>query len=223
MPNPIRRIIAASMILAPLLSLASAVVSPQLESGAAAKIAQIAQHPDRWYLYALLITVGAWFFVPSTLGLMSMLAGRAPRASIIGGSLTLVGLLVAIGDGTSELVYWQMGAPGANRAQMAALADRADSATGSSLFFTIGGLALLAGLVVLAVALARTRVAPLWAAAAIPTGAIVNIAGFSTSSNAVVIASNLILLAGFGWIARLLLAEPAAQSRHVLQPHITTT
>jgi hypothetical protein len=223
MSTPIKNIVAASMILGPLLSLVSAIVSPQLESGAAAQLAQIAHHPDRWYLYALFITVGAWLFVPSTLGLMNMLAVRAPRASIVGGSLTLVGVLVAIGDGTTELMYWQMGAHGAHRAQMAALSNRYDNATGSSLFFTVGGLALLAGLVVLAIALVRTRMAPLWAAAAIPIGAFVNIAGFNTSSNVAVTGSNLILLVGFGWIARLLLAEPSANRQHVLEPHATTT
>lgn len=223
MPNPWRKTFGVSMLLAPLLSLASAVVSPPLESTMPAKIAEIAQHQDRWYLYAIFITVGAWFFVPSVIGLISTLADGAPRASFLGGSLAMLGVLVAIGDGTAELVYWQMGASGADRAQMAALANRYESATGSSLVFTIGGLALLVGLVVLAVALARTRVAPLWAAAAIPIGAIVNIAGFSTSNNLAVIASNLIFLVGFGWIARLLLTAPTEQPRLLLQHPITTT
>lgn len=223
MPSPIRKIVAAAMILGPLLSLVSAVVSPPLESSTPATLAQIAQHPDRWYLYAIFITVGAWFFVPSVLGLMNMLAARAPRASLIGGSLTLIGVLIAIGDGTTELLYWQMGARSADRGQMVALADRYDSATGSSVFFTVGGLALLVGLVVLAVALARTRIAPVWAAAAIAVAAIVNIAGFSTASNAAVVVSNLVFLAGFGWIARQLLVAPIAQPRHVLKPNVTTT
>jgi hypothetical protein len=212
MPSSWRKTLGVSMILGPMLSLVSAVASPPLESDTAAQIAQIAQHYDRWYVYALFITVGAWFFVPSIIGLMAMLAARAPRASLFGGALALVGLLVAIGDGTSELVFWQMGARGADRAQMVALSDRYDNAAGSSLFFTVGGIALLIGLGVLAVALVRTRVAPTWAAAAIPVGAIVNIAGFSMSSNAVIIASNLVFLAGFGWIARLLLAHPAGQA-----------
>lgn len=223
MSDPWRKAFGASMLLAPLLSLVSAVVSPPLESNMSAKLAEISRHQDRWYLYAIFITVGAWFFVPSVIGLISMLARHAPRAAFVGGLLAMLGVLVAIGDGTAELVYWQMGAAGADRAQMAALADRYENATGSSLFFTIGGLALLIGLVVLAVTLARTRVAPLWAAAAIPIGAVVNIAGFSTSSNAAVIASNLIFLAGFGWIARLLLADPTERPRHLLQHHVTTT
>jgi hypothetical protein len=218
-----RKTFGISMLLAPVLSLLSAVVSPPLESNTSAKIAEIAQHQDRWYLYAIFTTIGAWLFVPSVIGLISMLARRAPRASFVGGSLAMLGVLVAIGDGTTELVYWQMGAAGADRAQMAALADRYESATGSSLLFTIGGLALLVGLVVLAVTLARTHMAPPWAAAAIPIGTIVNIAGFSTSSNAAVIASNLIFLAGFSWIARLLLADTTEQPRHLLQHHATTT
>ena len=131
--------------------------------------------------------------------------------------------MIAIGDATVELMYWQMGAPGADRGQMTALADRYESAAGSSLLFTIGGLALIVGLVLLAIALRRSRTAPSWAAVGIVVGALVNIAGFSENSNAVLVASNVLLLAALGRIGWLLVAEPATDRHHVLHPHATAT
>jgi hypothetical protein len=222
MPSQIRGTLGVAMILAPLLGLVSALVAPALKGDAAAKLAEISQHQDRWYLYAVFITVSGWLLVPAVLGLISTVSKRAPRLALVGGGLALLGVVVAIGDGTVELMYWQMGAAGADRAQMAALADRYESATGSSLIFTIGGLALIGGLVLLAIALRRTRTAPAWAAFGIPLGAVVNIAGFSANSNALVIASNVVLLAALGRIGLLAVADPAAD-RRVLLPHATTT
>jgi hypothetical protein len=223
MPNPIRKALAATMMLSPLLGLASAVASPSLRSSASAKLAEIAQHSDRWYLYALFVTASMWLLVAAVVGLTSMVAERAPRLALLGGGLALFGALVATGDATTELMYWQMGAPGANRVQMTALADRYENAVGSSLVFAVGGLAVIAGLAILGVALWRLRLAPSWAAAGVPVGTVVNVIGFSANSNAVVIASNLVLLATLGWIGRLQFATPTAHPPQILQPHATTT
>jgi hypothetical protein len=223
MPDPFRKTLAATMILAPLLGIVSAIASPPLRSGTEAQLAEITRHPDRWYVYALFITASCWLLVPAVIGLTAMLAGRAPRLSLLAGALSLLGVLVAVGDATTELMYWQMGAPGADRAQMVALSDRYDNAIGSSLVFTVGGLAVIVGLAILAVALWRERLAPAWASACLPVAAIVNIAGFSLSSNAIVTVSNVVFLVGFGWIGIRLLTAPASSAGRALQPHATTT
>jgi hypothetical protein len=223
MPNLTRKTCGAAMILAPLLGLASAIAAPPLKSSAGAKLAEIVRHQDRWYLYALLITISSWLLVPAVLGLIGIASERAPRLSLIGGGLALLGVLVAVGDATVELMYWQMGAAGADRAQMAALADRYENAAGSSLLFAIGGLALIVGLVLLAIALWRTSAAPAWAAAGIPVGVILNIVALSSSNTALVIASNVVLLATLGWIGRIVVAERAPDRRPLSQPHVTTT
>lgn len=218
MPNQIRKAVGAAMILSPLLGLVSAVALPALRASANGKVAEIARHSDRWYLYALLGIASMALFVPSVVGLTSMVAGRLPRLSLVGGGLALLGALVATGDATTELMYWQMGARGADRAQMAALAERYENAAGTTLVFAVGGFALIIGLLILGVALWRLRLAPAWAAVGVPVGVIVNIVGFSSNSNALVIASNVVLLAALGWIGAQWLSEPEGRSRHVLQP-----
>ena len=124
-------------------------------------------------------------------------AERSPRLAHIGGTLSLFGALVAVGDSMSQLMIWQMGADGANRAQMAALLHRFDNVAGASLVFALGGLAIVIGMVLLSIALYRSRTAPAWAAAALVAGMVLNIVGFSSASTGVLIFSAVVLLAGF--------------------------
>jgi hypothetical protein len=77
------------------------------------------------------------------------------------------------------------------------------------LIFTVGGFAVLVGIVVLAIGLIGARIASVWAAACLPVGTIVDIVGFGASSRSLVAASSVILLAGF---ARL--ASAQLQTRH---------
>jgi hypothetical protein len=101
-----------------------------------------------------------------------------------------------------------MGAVGADHAQMAALLTRLDDAGGLAAIFTIGGLALIAGTVILAIGLIRARVAPAWAAVCLPIAMLVNVVGFAGASRPLVAASCVILLAGF---ARLAIDRPAGR------------
>ncbi len=206
-----RRATALALILAPIAWLLSAAVAPHLETDEGAQLAVIAQHPDRWYWFALLTLVGSMLLVPALMGVIGLLRERAPVAGYVGGSLAVLGTLVAIGDSLEQLVIWQMGA--GDRGQMAALLTRLDDAAGLTLIFTTGALALLVGTVTLAVGLVRARVAPPWAAACLPLAMVVNIAGFAAASRSIVAASCVILLAGFACLAsRLAAASDGAPS-----------
>jgi hypothetical protein len=198
------------MLLAPAVWVLSAIVAPKLSSDELPQIEAIARQPDRWYWFALLTLLGSMLLVPALLGVMNLMRERAPLAGCVGGSLALFGALVAIGDSTVQLVTWQMGAAGADVAQMAALMNRFDDAAGSALIFTIGGLAVVAGTAVLAFGLARARIAPAWTAACLPLGTIVNIVAFGAASRSLLAVSYVILLAGFAPLARTLLGVTQA-------------
>jgi hypothetical protein len=150
---------------------------------------------------------GIALFVPAILGLMHLTRERAPGWGNWGGSLSLVGVIIAAGDAATQWLIWQMGAAGADRAQMAALLHRYDSALGSSLPFTIGGLALVVGVVILSVGLYRARAVPAWVAVGFVAGIVLNIVGFSASSVGILIVSSLILLAALGSVGWRVLAE----------------
>ena len=192
--------LAMTMIAAPLFLVASALVSPQLKSDEAAQLNVIAADPTRWYWFTLLLLIGSILLVPALFGIAALVHERSPRLATIGGSLAILGSLIAIGDVMSQFVSWQMVADGANRAQMAALLHRFDNAGGVGIVFNVGGLSVLIGVVMLTVALIRTRVAPAWAAVGLSAATLLNVVAFSSASAAGVAASWVILLVAMGWI-----------------------
>jgi hypothetical protein len=190
------------LIGAPLLTLVSTVVSPALKSDEAAQVAVIAAHPARYYAFALFTFAGIAMMIPAILGLTHLTRDRAPGWGNWGGSLALLGAIIAAGDAATQWLIWQMGAAGADQAQMAALLKRYDSAVGSSLPFSIGGLAILVGVVLLGIGLYRARAVPAWTAAGFVLGIVLNLVGFTAASLAILILSSLILLlalAPIGW------------------------
>jgi hypothetical protein len=207
-----RTTVAMSLVLAPLFSLVSALVSPALKSDEGLQLDVIAQHADRWYWFTLLLLVGSILLVPALLGIAALVAERAPRLGYLGGGLAALGALIAIGDVMSQFMSWQMVVNGADHAQMAALLERFDNAGGVSTVFSVGGLAILIGTVLITVGLIRGRVAPAWAAIGLTVAAVVNVAGFSAASSPIVALSWALLLFAMGAIARIVLtgvAQPA--------------
>jgi len=200
---------AAALIAAPLLGLVATCAWPPLRAGERAQIAAIAAQPGRWYIFSLFILLSSIMLVPAVLALMRLLGQTRPVWALVAGCLAQFGILVGIGDSATELMFWQMGAPGASLGQMTALATRYDAAPGAALVFMIGGLAALCGTLLLAAGLWRARAVPAWTAIAVAAGTVANIAGLSAASIPVTIASYALLLAAFGRIALIVRTSPA--------------
>jgi hypothetical protein len=200
--SPGRRPLAVALVAAPVLWLAAEAVSPALKSNSAAQLSVIAQHPDRWFGYTALLTLGTILFVPAILGIMRLTRAGMPRLTLVGGVLLGYGATIAVGDAMAQLTTSQMVSGHADRAQMAALLDRVDNAAGASLFFAPGGLAFLAGSILLTVALVRTRAVPVWVSVAFLLGVVVQLVGFTSSSVAVIAASAVISLVAMVMLAR---------------------
>ena len=200
---------AAALIGAPLTGLAAACAWPPLRTGERAQIAAIAAQPGRWYAFTLLIMLSSFLLVPAVLALMRLLGRTRPVWALLAGSLAGLGVLVSIADSASGLMYWQMGASGASLGQMAALATRYNATAGTAMIFMIGGLATVAGTLLLSAGLWRARAVPAWTAVAFPVAAIANIAGLSANSIPITIVSYALLLAAFGRIAVIVRSSPA--------------
>ena len=195
-----RSLLGAACIAAPLFGIAAALAVPGLQSNRGAELTAIARHQDRFYLYAICILVSSYLLVPAVLAVTGLL--RESRGAVFAGLLTQLGLVVAIGDAAVELMYWQMGRPGADHTQMTALAKHYEDAAGSSLMYNVGGLAVVVGLVWLGVLLWRSGSVPRWSAAALPIATVANVVAFSAASQPVLVASYLLLAAGFAPVAR---------------------
>jgi hypothetical protein len=212
-----RRPLALAVIAAPVLWVAAEAVSPPLRSDSAAQLAVVAQHPDRWFGYTALLTLGTILFVPAVLGVMQLTRAAMPRTTMVGGALLGYGAIIAVGDAMSQLTTWQMVTGHADRAQMAGLLDRTSNAAGASLFFGPGGLAFLVGSILLTIALARTHVVHVWVPIAFLVGIVVQLVGFTASSVPVIAVSGVILLGAMVMLARRLWA--GTRHEHPLAAH----
>jgi hypothetical protein len=191
----------STLVLAPLFAVASSVVAPPLKSDARDQLAVIAAHPDRWYWFTLLLLIGSILFVPALLWIAGLVRSRAPRLGEIGGALAVLGAVIAVGDVMTQFVSWQMVSGDANVAQMAAALDRFENAGGATVVFTVGGLSILIGCVLLTVGLIRQHLAPAWAAVGLSLAVVANIVAFTAASNAGVLASWILLLVSMGALA----------------------
>jgi hypothetical protein len=204
-----RTTIGLSLLIAPTLGLVSAFFGDAaVKTDSHAELAAIAAHPNRFYLYAITQLVGAYLLIPAFLGIKNMMRERSPRWADLAGGAVLLGLLIAIGDGAVELMYWQMGTHTANLDQMAQILDAYGNAPGSSLPYAIGGIILILGTIAFAIGLSVSRTVPIWAALTIPASIFTNILGFAAGSQPLLIVSAVLLLAGFWRIAVTVLRSP---------------
>jgi hypothetical protein len=190
-----------TLVLAPAFAVASSAIAPPFKSDTREQVAVIAAHPDRWYWFTLLLLVGSILLVPALLWIAELVRARSSRLADIGGALAVLGAVIAVGDVMTQFVSWQMVSGHADLTQMAAALDRFDNAAGASLVFSVGGLSILIGCVLLSIGLIRNQLAPAWAAAGLTLAVLANVVAFSASSNDGVLASWILLLVAMGALA----------------------
>jgi hypothetical protein len=101
---------------------------------------------------------------------------------------------------------------------MAALLDRFDNATGTSLIFMVTGIGLMVGTVLLTTALVRHPAVPSWSAVLFAAAVFVNVLGFSANSVPAVAVSCLLLLLGMGWIGAASLRASSSAGSTIQSP-----
>jgi hypothetical protein len=216
--SPSRRFAAVvALVVGPVLAGASAVTQPDLSGTPAQQLSAIAD--------SALAPVSAVLFVVSQLAMLvavlaigRLVAERAPRLSAWG---TALGVLGAFGHsvfGGVTLTWLVMARDAGHRAAYADLFhDLQDS---PAMMFSVAGLlGTVVGLVLLGVALFRTRVVPRWVGPALWAFVVVEFAGGAVSSSASY-ASTALLLAAFWAIAAQLRADAGAA---VEAPELVTT
>jgi membrane-bound ClpP family serine protease len=104
---------------------------------------------------------------------------------------------------------------------MAALLHRFDNVAGASVVFSLGGIAIVVGMVLLSLALYRSRAVPAWAAAGLVAGTLVEMAGFMAPSVGVLIVGSVVMLVPLCWIGWRVLADESPVRSFELAPSST--
>jgi len=202
-----RRIAAAiSIVLGPLaVGVVRATVPLASSSGGQAAIAAVAANPAMARV-ELAAGVVASLFLPFTIvGLTRLVVRRAPVLALLGGSLALVGWALVPALVTSDAVTYEMARSGANPAQLAALWEQLNGNFAVNMLFTVFIIGHELGTLLLGIGLARARVVPLWAAAAVVIGILLHPVSFVVGSRLVDILAYALITAGCVAAARTIL------------------
>jgi hypothetical protein len=208
-------IAASCLVLAPVVALASTALAPTMSDDASAQLKADAAHHGSAVASVVLEIATVPLLVVAVLALTALTAKGSPAWARVGGALGLFGVLDLLFIGAVSAVQLEMVTGGAERSQMVALTERIQhSAIGAAEPLTV---VLAAGLVILADGLRRAKRISSAAAAAIALGAVLEPVGFATGTRAVAILAFLLLLAGFGAVARSFVT-PAASAAVAADP-----
>jgi hypothetical protein len=170
-----RRFGAAALIIGPLgLVLGSLFEVASDDDSVSASLAKIAVHPSTERVMVVCDLLVA-FMVPAVLYLMRLAGPRAPRLSLAGGALSFASWLAAIyAVGASDLLYYRA-AQLPDRASAVSLVHTVTSDgvfVGPEILSVVGH---MLGMLLLGIALWRSRAVPRWAAALVGLASLVQV------------------------------------------------
>lgn len=201
-----RNAIAACLVLAPLLMLASSALQPPFVESYVDRLADIDERGGAaWASNVLFVLTQAPMLV-AFLGIAHLLRRHSPRLSCVA---MVLGVLATFGEavmGGTGLVYLTMAGDAENRALFAGVWEQMESSP-VMLFAVLGFGGTVLTLVLLSIGLFRSRIAPRW----VPVLVWLFLALEFFASNLTAYASQaavVCLLIGFGTLARIVVQEP---------------
>jgi hypothetical protein len=211
------RLVALSLLLAPLLEIVEAVLSPLRDSTTTADITAIAAHEARFTISVLAGISATALYVPAFLGIGYVTADRSRRLTTVATSLLILAMLgfagVRMGQAVELAAVHQHTAPAVAGALLDATAGTAPGVVLMVLFL----LGSTLGLWLLAVALWRSRAVARAAALAVAAFPLIDL---GLKGHVATIASHVVLLAGLGAVGMTLLTRAAAPTAPAGRPVI---
>jgi hypothetical protein len=185
------------LIAAPLVGLVSAFITPRFTGSLGGELAAIAEHTGRWLVGESLNLISFFLFVLAVLGIVHLLHHRSVVLGHLGGGLVLLGAFFHGAIIGFALVEVPLVASGSSRDQRIEFANQMyESAAFMIILFPF--LSFFVGWILLAIALWRARVAPLWVAAVIVAATLSEFVGPEASSPEFMFALFLIALGYVG-------------------------
>ncbi len=223
--NFTRTLAAISLILAPLMLLAASIIGPDLGDNYTEELANIADNEAAYVTSGILFLLAPLVLVPGLMGVIRLMRRRGVTLGQVGAAMVMFGALITMAFyGWGALEYVAATESGLDRAQMAQLFDAAeDSALGIPIW--VGGfiLGLTLGSILLAVALWRNRVVPVWSPIALVLSTII---GFVGGEDKWITAASFVLLLIALWpLAQKLLSisDDEWETWHLPEPGGATT
>jgi hypothetical protein len=199
-------IVAASLVVGPLLMSIGDLLHPAERMDTAAQIAIIMEQAMRWYLAHLLLFVGIVLAIPGLVALPGLAAERNPTAAHWARILLLIGIAALAAIFVAEMLLGRFVTDGASPAAASALLD---SMLSGPMAAAVGPalLAFFVGTGTLAVPLVRAGGARRWAASLLSVGALLILAEIVSAQVVLSRIGNVLMLAGGVVAARLIVQE----------------
>ena len=205
------------MIAAPVAFLVSDAMWPVTHMKARDAFADVVGNTGRAYTSGLIALLGTFLMAGAVLGLAHMLHERRPGMAYLGGGLSIVGFMAVAGAiSVMTLFLSEAAKAGTNHKAMADVFNGMFSRGAPILAAT---LLTAVGVVVLAVGLYQTKVAASWSAICLGVGAIAINIGNVTSFKPLILASEVVLIAGLGAIGYGVLTETDEEWEHTPEFH----
>ena len=151
------------MIAAPLVGLMSALIIPRFTGGMEEELAAISEHTGRWLVGEALNLITFFLYMLAALGTLHLLRHRSVVLGHLGGGLVLLGAFFHGAIIGFALVEVPLVESGGARDRMVEFANGMYESTAFTMIL-FPFLSFFVGWILLAIALWRARVAPLWVA-----------------------------------------------------------
>ena len=164
-----RTLAGIGLIAGPALFVISSIMSPAWADDTADYLEEIAGDKGLYLASSYLFMIGGMLLIAGSLGIIKLMRrGRKVTLGQVAGFLLLLGACATTAFYVISAIEVEMVDEAANRAEMVALSERSEESTGAVLFFIpYFFLGLVLGLVLLGIAMIRTRVVPVWAGAVV--------------------------------------------------------
>jgi hypothetical protein len=159
--TPARLFAATCLVVTALLSALSVLSQPEFSADPAERLAAIDAAGASGVVSLLTFVLAQLPFMVAAVAIAMMARGRSPRLAVTGGALAVIGGFGHAVFGGIGLAYLGMSGDAANRAALADVVTRVESGL-AVIFMAAGLLGTVIGLVVLGIALFRSRVVPRW-------------------------------------------------------------
>ena len=159
--TPARLFAATCLVATALLSVVSMLLQPEFSADPAERLAAIDAAGASGAISLLTFVLAQLPFMVAVVAIAMLARPRAPRLSVAGGTLAVIGGFGHAVFGGIGLAYLAMSSDAADRAALAEVVTRVESGP-AVIFMAAGLLGTVLGLVLLGIALFRSRVVPRW-------------------------------------------------------------